>query len=289
MTSPLPRIRCREIAEGDIDGVVNLLTRGFRTRRRDFWVRAFRRLAEHQAPCGFPRYGYLLESAGTPVGVLVLLFASMIVDGEERVRCNVSSWYVEPEFRSYATMLVSRALKHKQVTYINVTPGPHTLPILEAQGYVRYCEGRFIAVPALSAHSEHACVEVVAPDIRAGADLSLPEIKLLRAHAKYGCISLICSAADGNHPFVFAVRRKFGLLPFAQLVYSRDLDEFVRFAGVLGRFLARRGIFLAVVDSNGPVAGLVGWYGGPQPKYFKGPHKPRLGDLAYSERAMFGV
>ena len=34
---------------------------------------------------------------------------------------------------------------------------------------------------------------------------------------------------------------------------------------------------------------LVGKYLDARPKYFKGPHRPRLGDLAYSELAMFPV
>jgi hypothetical protein len=32
----------------------------------------------------------------------------------------------------------------------------------------------------------------------------------------------------------------------------------------------------------------VGWYSPERPKYFRGPHRPRLGDLAYTERTMFG-
>ena len=79
------------------------------------------------------------------------------------------------------------------------------------------------------------------------------------------------------------------MVPFAHLAYCRDLNEFVRFAGPLGRFLARRGILLVVLDSNGPVGGLIGRYFDGPPKYFKGPDQPRLGDIAYSERVIFGV
>jgi hypothetical protein len=47
-------------------------------------------------------------------------------------------------------MLVSRALRHKDVTYVNVSPAPHTRPIIEAQGFARYCDGIFVAVPMLT-------------------------------------------------------------------------------------------------------------------------------------------
>jgi hypothetical protein len=81
-----------------------------------------------------------------------------------------------------------------------------------------------------------------------------------------------------------------GLIPCAQLIYCRDIQDFVRFARPLGRYLARRGRPLVIVDSNGPIAGLVGTYlGGKSPKYFKGPRRPSFGDLAYTEAVMFGL
>jgi hypothetical protein len=185
-------------------------------------------------------------------------------------------------------MLVSRALKHKHITYFNITPAPHTLPILEAQGYVRYCAGRIVSVPALCSWSHESIVKAITPDICPDEDLPSSEIELLLAHANYGCISLTSSSVNGRHPFVFTTRRKFGLVPYAYLAYCRDVQDFVRFAGPLGRFLARRGFPLVLFDSNRPVRGIIGRYSAAFPKYFKGPDQPRLGDLAYSERALFG-
>jgi hypothetical protein len=284
-------VRCREIATADIDGIVNLLTVGFRHhhRTRAFWRHALSCLSEHTTPQGLPKYGYLLECKDTPVGAILLIFSSILVNGEPKVRCNVSSWYVEPAFRGYATMLVSRALRYKHVTYFNITPAPHTVPMLEAQGYARYCAGRVISMPAVSSRSKGTRVKEVEPDTRPDGDLPSHEIELLLAHTNYGCMSLICNSASESHPFVFTIRRKFGLVLYAYLAYCRDLKDFVRFAGPLGRFLALRGIPLVVLDSNGPIPGLIGIYSDAFPKYFKGPDRPRLGDLAYSERVMFGV
>jgi hypothetical protein len=282
-------IRCRQIGTADIDGVVKLLTTGFRVRSRNFWVRAFKRLTEHSTPQGFPKYGYLLECNEIPVGVIILIFSRIALNGETRIRCSVSSWYVEPPFRSYATLLTAHALRHKHVTYFNITPRPDTLPILEAQGYVRYCLGRYVTVPALSPWSHGSHVKVVTCDISPGQGLQSSEIELLLAHSNYGCISLICSSSGIRHPFVFLPLRKAGLLHFLFLVYCRHLEDFVRFAGQLGRFLACRGFPLVVVDSNGPIDGLVGRYSERTPRYFKGPDQPRLGDWAYSERVMFGI
>ena len=289
-----PQIHCRQIRETDTDAVVNILARGFRGRltngfhgrSRHYFVRALKRLSEHPTPPGYPKYGYLLESAGAPVGVLLLIYSSIPSNGAIKIRCNVCYWYVEPAFRSHGALLVSVALKHKHVTYFNIAPEPHTLPILEAQGYTRYCNGRFVAVPALCARSHDTHIQAVAPDVRPDEDLQPSEIEVLRTHAKYRCLSLICTSANLRHPFIFSLGR-LRMVPYAYLVYCRELADFVRFAGSLGRFLAWRGFPLVALDSNGPVRGLIGRYSDAPPKYFKGPDRPRLGDLAYSERAMF--
>jgi hypothetical protein len=283
-----PRLRCREIGPADIEAIVNLLTDGFRRRSHDDWVRAFKCLSQHPTPPGYPKYGYLLECQGAPAGVILLIYSSIVVNGEPKIRCNICSWYVKPEYRAHAAILASRAPRHKDVTYFNVTPAPHTVPMLEAHGFVRYCTGWFAALPALGG-SHKAQVKLVTPNDRLADGLQPAEAELLLAHANYGCISVTCTAGGTTYPFVFMPRRKFGVVPFVYLIYCRDQQDFVRFAGQLGRFLARSGFPLVALDSNGPIRGLVGAYFDGYPKYFKGPDRPQLGDLAYSELAMFRI
>jgi hypothetical protein len=290
MSSSPPVIRRREIGQADLDRIVDLSTRGFRVhgRSRDFWQRALARLSAHRAPPGYPMYGYLLECSGTPVGVTLMVYSTIVADGRPHIRCSVSSWYLEPAYRIYLGQLASPVFRQEEVTFVNGTPGPHTVPVLEAMGYKRYCAGRFAAVPVLSSALRGVRVRTAAPDIPAGGDLSGFETQLLLDHRSYGCISVICQIADRRYPFVFQPRRKAGLMPFAFLVYCRRLEEFVRFAGSLGRFLAVRGIPLVIVDAEGAIAGLVGRYCDGFPKNFRGPEPPCLGDSAYLERAMFG-
>jgi hypothetical protein len=103
-------------------------------------------------------------------------------------------------------------------------------------------------------------------------------------------LSLWCETAEGAHPFVFLPRMIKGILPCFQLIYCRDLEDYVRFARPLGWHLALRGRPLVLIDSNAPIPGLRGLYfNGATPKYFKGPERPRLGDLAYTEAAIFGI
>ena len=281
-------IRCRQIEEGDIDGVAALLTRGFPSRGNEFWHHALDQLTRRDPPEGLPKYGYLLETSGTPVGVILLICAAMPADGTFAPRCNLSSWYVDPAFRAYAPMLVSQALRHKDVTYTNVSAAPHTWPIIEAQGFRRYSDGIFVALPALAFGGEKA--SVVDAKQPPAIDVDPFEQQTLIQHATHGCISLWCATEDRAYPFVFRPRLVKGFMPCAQLIYCRDIADFGRFAGPIGRYLAKRGRPIVIVDANDPIPGIVGVFRrGSKPKYYKGPQRPRLGDLAYTEYAILGV
>jgi hypothetical protein len=290
MASPAPGLRCRLIDKADIGAVASLLARGFPVHDRGFWLDAFAQLTRHEPPAGLPKYGYLLESAGVAVGAILLICSSIRAGGTETIRCNLSSWYVDPPFRAYAPLLVSQALRHKDVTYLNVSSAPHTRPIIEAQGFSRYCDGIFIALPMLNGLFSGPRIRVFDAAEQPDADFDAGDQQMLRQHAAHGCISLWCATSGRASPFVFRPRMVRGVIPCAQLIYCRDVADFVRCAGPIGRQLARRGRPFIIIDANAAIPGLFGWYSpGNMPKYFKGPLRPRLGDLAYTEHAVLGV
>src|SRR5262249_46090679 len=145
-----------------------------------------------------PRYGYLLEADGQPVGVVLALY--MPVAGSGAYRCNLSSWYVTPPYRGYASLLVRMASKRKEVTYLNISPAPHTWSTVEAQGFVPYCNGQFFAVPALTPAPSAMRVGTWDPSI--AAHVALSENELMSAHAQFGCLTVVVTDCDGSYPFV---------------------------------------------------------------------------------------
>jgi hypothetical protein len=288
---PPSRIRSRQIGEADIGAVADLLLKGFgRRRTREFWLAVLDRLTQYPTPAGLPKYGYGLESDGALVGVVLLISTEIGSANASSTRCNVSSWYVEPEFRGYAPLLAAQASRHQNVTYLNISPMPHTRPIVEALGYELYSRGIVIAAPLLQTPFHTNGVRIVDADAPPDALHETFEQKLLADHAAHGCISFWCVNAERAYPFVFRPRLLKGLIPYAQLVYCRAVDDLVRFAGPIGWELARHGRPLVMIDANGPIRGLLGKYlHDVKPKYCKGPDRPRLGDLAYTETALFGV
>jgi hypothetical protein len=291
MDPAVPAIRCRRIDESDIPAVAKLLTRGFPARTRQFWLSALHELARREPPPGLPKYGYLMEIDDDVVGAILVICSAMPGgDASAAFRCNLSSWYVEPAFRAYATLLVAQALRHKNVTYLNVSAAPHTWPIIEAQGFSRYCDGIFIAMPLLNRVSGDAVVTVFDGHRRPEVDFDAFDHEVLLQHAAHGCISLWCATPERAYPFVFRRRLARRVLPCAQMIYCGDVGDFVRFARPIGRYLARLGRLFVIIDANAPIPGLVGVFRhGSMPKYFKGPQRPRLGDLAYTEYAILGV
>jgi hypothetical protein len=289
----MQKTRCREITETDIDAVADLLTRGFVGRSREYWMQGLRRQATCEVPNGYPRFGYMLDHAGMAVGVLLLLYTSRIIDCEALIHCNLSSWYVDPEYRNYATMLTSIAQRHKNVTYFNISPARWTWPIIEAQGFRSYCSGLFFSIPALSRTTAGTTVETISPDTPAIAGVSESEVELLTRHARYGCLSLVCRSATGEaFPFILMpmrIRRGWISPPAMQLIYCRNVADYVQCAGAIGRALIRHGKISVLLDANGPVPGLVGIYTSARGrKYFKGPHRPRLANLTDTELVLYG-
>lgn len=273
--------------------MADLLTRGFVGRSRDYWMQGLQRQAARDVPDGYPRFGYLLDHGGSAVGVLLLLYTLRTDGGEPSIQCNLSSWYVDPAFRNYAPMLTKIAQRHNEVTYLNISPATWTWPIIEAQGFSSYCSGLFFSIPLLSRKAPGMTVETVSPDSKAIEGLPETEVELLTRHARYGCLSLVCRG-PGHEPIPFIllpmrIRRGWIAPPAMQLIYCRDIAEFVACAGSIGRVLLRHGKISVILDANGPVAGLTGIFSKARGrKYFKGPHRPRLADLTDTELVLYG-
>jgi hypothetical protein len=281
------RLRVRDITEADHEAVAGLLAKGFQ-RPEWYYAEALKRLSRREAPPGRPKYGVMLEADGVAVGAVLLIFSTLQSDGITSTRCNVTSWYVEPAYKGYAAVFMSPALRHTDVTYNNISARPATRPIILAQGFRHYSSGQYVAVPALHLRSGGGPVKICGIHAVPAVPFETSDQELLAAHAKFGCMSLWCVTPERAYPFVFLPRFFRRVLPGVQLIYCRDIRDIARFAGVLGRHLAARGKLMISIDANGPIAGLRGCYiEGKSPRFFKGPHPPRLGDISYTQAAMF--
>ena len=234
---------------------------------------------------GLPRFGYALVANAQPVGAVLTFCATHGENGRPGRRLNVACWYVRPRYRAYGTLLYQRLLATGDVTCLNVTPAEHTWPVIAAQGFARFADGCFVGLPVLG--RTVSTVRIVSAGATLPAALAEDERRLLEFHAGAGCVAFVCITPTDVLPFVFRRRPLRRLLPTAQLIYCRDLDDLERCAGAVGRHLAGHGLFWVIVGANGPLRRIPGcFFGDKRPMYYKGSSKPRLGDLAYTELAL---
>jgi len=282
MLAPAPqsqRVRCRQIAAGDLGALARFLAHGFPRTGHDSWSDGFARMAALPAIEGMPRFGYVLESDSSIVGALLLIASRR----GPRIIANLCGWYIEPGWRAHSSLLVAMATRQKHVTYLNTSPGPHTWRVLQAQGFRPFNFGRSAAFPALRLSSllgRGGPVSEIVPG-------DLPERALLLAHGALGCISLVCDQDGLVSPFVFKPRRlERPRVAVMEMIYCRGTDDFVRCSAALGRHVLKRGALGVILD--GDIAGLPSHYAaGKEPRYFKGPEAPSPNDLAFSEKVIF--
>jgi len=174
---------------------------------------------------------------------------------------------------------------------VNVSAAEATWPIIEAQGFRRFCNGAFAAIPLFGRRAIKGKVTAINAFSRDDHRLQLKEWHILSDHERYGCISVCCETMEGSYPFVFR-RRLFRRhpLPCAQLIYCADQGDFERCAKLLGRFLASRGMPWVLVAGDGPMVDIPGrYFPNKMPMYFLGTRPKHPGDLAYTEAALFGL
>lgn len=274
-----------------MEQVIECLCRGFPRRDRSFWAAALDQMSRRAGIDGYPRFGHALMVGGRVVGVVLLIYSQRYnKTGNGSVYCNISSWCADKEYRSNAIWLHLASVKHKEVTYTNISPARHTRSTIEKLGFQRFTQGEIFVVPLLSGPRQDVSVSTYQARDPASSLLSKIERKILEEHADMGCRSVVCVQDQVAYPFVFRRRRILrGLIPCAQLVYCRNMADFVRFAHAIGRYLVFGFGPICVIDAAESTPSVVGWYySDHNPKYFKGPSQPSVGDLSYTELALFG-
>jgi hypothetical protein len=267
------------------DQVVDCLARNFPARSRAYWSDAFERISRWTMDQGFSSIGVAMEIDRRVVGVVLQIFSRHEREGQTYVRCNVSSWCVDKEYRAYAISLHSVAVKDKDLTYLNVTAAPHTVPFIKALGFREITRGQMFLAPALGLPQRGVRVVDYVEGGPHASLLSEYEQRVLADHAAMGCASVIALHGGRAFPFVFRPHRILGgRLPSAHLIFCRDVDEFLRYSGPIGRFLLFRFGPFAIVNVNERLRGVVGYFSpDKQPRFFRGPVIPAIGDLAHTE------
>ena len=257
-----PQIRSRQIDERISTGWSTCLTRGFRDcARAHYWQRALEKLASHPTPAGICRNtATCWRAAATVVGVILLIFSSIPRRGAATTRCNVSSWYVEPRLprpRIAADLAGDQAQERHLREHL---AGDAHAADRRGAGLLALQQRAIRRGAGVKHASRGGAVKVFAG--RRPRPARAFRARRARSPAgrtrEHGCMSLWCVTSERAYPFVFMPR-------------GREGYHSVRAAGLLPRHrrlrpvgaadrpaIWRRGRPLVIIDSNGPIPGLVG-------------------------------
>lgn len=237
----------RAITQSDVIAAKTLLAEGFPDRSRAFWADVFTRMDRFggNAAAGVP-YGYFLDHAGAPVG-LILTPALMRADTDTApVRViNFSSWYIRAEHRWRAVPMLRAIMRTHPAMFTDLTPTPDVQRLLPSLGFQQLSGGTVLHVLPLAAVGP-------ARGARVTSDLSClaPDVRtLLEAHRQIDCLAFALEG-PGGATGIIVKRRRIRRVSAATLVYAGSNAHLDQCFPVFARALLARGILGLVTDAN---------------------------------------
>jgi hypothetical protein len=260
---------------------IMLLRRGFPDRTESYWRDGFEAVSERAQ--GDHPLGFILRRSQQDAGV-ILTFASNR-GGEGGPVVNLSSWYVDPDSRQLASLMLKSVIRAAG-TYTDFTPTRQVEAINRMLGFERQVDERgLVFLPVTPRrHEPGATLENFDP----AGDYKLDQYSLtmLADHASLGCRALVLKEAGTDWPIVLRTRSVRGL-SIAELVYA-EVGPTLRNISLFKRYLIRRGIALLAWEylSDAP-PDLPIVHRRPQPRYVKRTAQASLQpgriDFTYSE------
>lgn len=282
VAQPKMNVQIREITSADLPEVVAVLREGFPRRTLAYWQTGIANLERRAEVPDYPRFGYVIDANNAVQGVILLLTADL----GNGPRSTLSSWYVRPAHRAFATFLFQRTLKTKGGIFLDLSPSNHALPIAKAFGFKPYTTG----VILLDARAAWRTATGRVTPIRASMIDSLPSPirAVTKSHFGYGCAGFELQDATGSGIALYRIKMLKGAIPCAQFLFG-DPARLIALAGPLMRALIRLRIPTALIDSDGTETVVAGkLMAGRSIRYVRGSITPSTGDLLETEFAIFG-
>jgi hypothetical protein len=227
---------------------VALLADGFPTVAEATWWSCLARIRHHAendragvAP------GYLMMTDGTPSGVVLTPTSLRRRDDDScETIVNLSSWYVRPDQRWRAPLMMRRVLLTPASRITSLTPTPAVQAMMPALGLHPLNAGEtFVFLPCVAGarfsgarvDDHDAAQSSVRPWLRA----------LVERHQRLGCLAAALDTPEGSVTLLFKRRLRRGL-PTLQLLFCDRNSALVANIDSVARYLLARGHLLLVMD-----------------------------------------
>jgi hypothetical protein len=183
----------------------------------------FRRLFTYPWMPEKPNLGFVLEDDGRLAGFISTIYADREVNGRIERFCNLSSWFVLPEYRNHSLSLLNAVHRQGDLVFTNLTSRPAVQKISLALRYQLLDTYKLFSLagahfwtlfrlPWPKLHTRPGEIEPL---------LEPAHRKLLRDHAETECGHLLASAG-GRHCYIIWKRRVKHSVPFCELLFVSD-------------------------------------------------------------------
>ncbi|MGE0595513.1 MAG: hypothetical protein AB7P07_04070 [Hyphomonadaceae bacterium] len=276
------------IDAANTEAAIDLLAEGFPLRSRDFWadcVERIRTLGGNEA-AGVP-LGFIMRDKGAPVGVVLIIGATRPQPGGGvSKRVNFSAWCMKPAHRWKAPLMIRKVAKLPVDLVTDLTASREVARILPTFGFQPITAGISILPTPAGMLIPGPPAQLRALDENAPGDPAIA--RMLLAHARFGCIPMLLSAAAAATPIMFKMTRLRGMRA-ARVIYCGDKAMLRRHVGAVSAFVLSRGALLLLLDL--PLdGGAPGFHRpGRSVKFAIGAIDPASIDYAGSELAVFDL
>jgi hypothetical protein len=242
-------MKLEAIEDANLDEAIATLSRGFPARTPPFWRESLARLSAYRRATAGPPIGRLMTVEGKPVGVILTIASKHRTGGREHDVVNLSSWYVEEQYRWLAPRMLESIVADDSVVFTDLSPSPQAARINERLGFRTAAAGlRLYFLPWTAVRSRSQGRMVRLEDVP-GRALAEPERELLAHHRELGCIAAALRVGGSYYAFLFQPTRRRGL-PAALLLYAPNRRLVGQHRGAIARFLLSRGLFFLIFHGD---------------------------------------
>jgi hypothetical protein len=184
--------------------------------------------------------GYALIENGIVVGFLGYIFCTRKIQDREEKFCNLTTWYVNEEYRAQSMMLLYPFLELEGYTLTNFTASRRVVEILKSLGF-RTLDNRtvFLKPNLLSPFKLKRKTSLIFDGPQFESLLSDNEKRIYIDHKPYGCTHVVIRSESGNCYIVMS-RLRIGRKPILTVRYLGNAQVFGLCAeGVLLELLFR--------------------------------------------------
>ena len=242
------KVRVEKIDCTNFKGIQDIL--------KDIWAAGSedkgRRIFEYQWRRDETHCGLILVDGERTVGFLGMIFSRRQINEKTEKFCNLTSWYVHPDYRSRAVSMILPLHGMKDYTITDLTPAKNVYTVqnklgfkdLDAAGRLLLPIGRRLFQPKYPA--QELTHDLAAIENR----LEGQDLEIFNDHQPYPCFHFLLSGKC-RYCYIIYTKSKRKRIPYVHLHYISDPDLFgLAYRDIRKSILAHTRAYFILIDSR---------------------------------------